>query len=62
MTRLLKQILCEPAFAEEMASNGLQTIRSRHTCGHRVGELLEVVAGYRNISLNSQFTQSEVTS
>ena len=62
MTRFLKQILCEPAFAEEMASNGLQTIRSRHTCGHRVGELLEVVAGYRETSLTSQSTQSEVTS
>ncbi|MCA1408762.1 glycosyltransferase [Ensifer sp. IC3342] len=47
MTRLLRQVLSEPAVAQELAASGLQTIRARHTCGHRVDELLDIVASYR---------------
>ena len=42
MTQLIQKVLSEPAFAEEMAINGLATIRQRHTCAHRVDELLEI--------------------
>lgn len=42
MTKLIRQVLTEPAFAEELAINGLTTIRQRHTCAHRVDELLEI--------------------
>ncbi|OAP36673.1 glycosyltransferase [Sinorhizobium glycinis] len=46
MTRLLRQVLSDPAFAEEMTASGLETIRRRHTCAHRVDELLRIVAAY----------------
>jgi spore maturation protein CgeB len=44
MTYLLKQVLSEPSFAEDLAINGLATIRLQHTCAHRVDELLDVYA------------------
>ena len=47
MARLLRQVLAEPARAKEMTASGLETIRARHTCAHRVDELLEIVASYR---------------
>jgi len=46
MARLLRQLLAEPAFAAEMAASGLETVRARHTCGHRVDELLAILAAY----------------
>lgn len=42
MGQLIQQVLNEPEFAEELAINGLATIRQRHTCAHRVDELLEI--------------------
>ncbi|WEX77492.1 glycosyltransferase [Sinorhizobium numidicum] len=47
MTRLLRKVLSDAAFAEEMVASGLETIRARHTCRHRVDELLDIVAAYR---------------
>ena len=44
MEKLLKDLLSDPAFASELASSGLQTIQSRHTCRHRVDELLAILA------------------
>jgi spore maturation protein CgeB len=44
MKQSISKILSDPSFAEEMAVNGLTTIRQRHTCGHRVDELLEIYA------------------
>jgi spore maturation protein CgeB len=44
MKQLINKILTEPMFAEELAINGLATIRQRHTCGHRVDELIEIYA------------------
>ncbi|GAA4439864.1 glycosyltransferase [Pontibacter saemangeumensis] len=38
----LKLILNTPFKAKEVAGHGLQTIRSRHTCAHRVNELEQV--------------------
>jgi spore maturation protein CgeB len=42
MTRHLRTILSEPAVAEALTAHGLATIRERHTCAHRVDELLEI--------------------
>ncbi len=42
MTRLLRQVLCDRAFARELSTRGLETVRSRHTCRHRVLELLQI--------------------
>lgn len=43
MKRHLRRILQDPAFAAELAAEGLQTIRARHTCRHRVDELLAII-------------------
>ena len=42
MKQQLQTILNNPDKANEVAEHGLQTIRSRHTCAHRVNELEKV--------------------
>lgn len=42
MTRLLRSLLAEPERAREIAAAGRRTILDRHTCAHRVDELLEI--------------------
>lgn len=44
MKEQLKSILNYPFEAKELAERGLQTIRERHTCAHRVSELEQVCA------------------
>ncbi|SNB47493.1 glycosyltransferase [Geobacter sp. DSM 9736] len=41
-TELLDMLLHHPTRAEELASHGRRTIIERHTCGHRVNELLQI--------------------
>jgi spore maturation protein CgeB len=42
MVARLKSILRDPQGGAELARCGLETIRSRHTCAHRVDELLRI--------------------
>ncbi|MFN2533404.1 MAG: glycosyltransferase [Pyrinomonadaceae bacterium] len=42
MEKLISQVLNDPAMAQELALNGLSTILERHTCSHRVDELLRI--------------------
>ncbi len=42
MRNHLRDVLCDPGLAQYLIENGLETIRSRHTCGHRVNELLNI--------------------
>jgi spore maturation protein CgeB len=44
MTRHLNDILNDDSLAAELAASGLETVRSRHTCRHRVDELLSILA------------------
>ena len=44
MKKHLKALLADKSMARELARHGLQTIRARHTCSHRVDELLGVVS------------------
>ncbi|MCE6957951.1 glycosyltransferase [Cereibacter sphaeroides] len=44
MERHLRAVLHDRDLAEALAEHGLATIRSRHTCRHRVDELLAIVA------------------
>jgi spore maturation protein CgeB len=44
MRRHLKLLLNEPHARRQLAAHGHRTILSRHTCAHRVDELLEVIA------------------
>ena len=43
MCRHLRAVLSEPGLARSLAEEGLATIRARHTCAHRVDELLGVL-------------------
>jgi spore maturation protein CgeB len=42
MKGLIDKVLSEPSLAEDLSAHGLATIRQRHTCAHRVDELLEI--------------------
>ena len=42
MQRLLRTLLLDPETASALARHGQQTILDRHTCGHRVDELLSI--------------------
>jgi spore maturation protein CgeB len=44
MKLLINKVLSEPRLAEELAINGLATIRQKHTCALRVDELMEIYA------------------
>jgi spore maturation protein CgeB len=41
---LLRELLADRGLAQELAEHGLRTVRARHTCAHRVDELLEICA------------------
>ncbi|HEX4165143.1 MAG TPA: glycosyltransferase [Bryobacteraceae bacterium] len=42
MGSCLRDVLHDQSLAQSLAESGLQTIRNRHTCGHRVDELLSI--------------------
>lgn len=42
MVSHLRTLLADPDMAAEVSSRGLRTVLSRHTCGHRVDELLTI--------------------
>ncbi len=42
MKQQLRRILHEPQLAQNLAQHGLKTIQARHTCAHRVDELLSI--------------------
>jgi spore maturation protein CgeB len=42
MEQLLADVLNDDLLAADLAANGLETIRSRHTCAHRVDELFRI--------------------
>ncbi|CCM78097.1 CgeB family protein [Rhizobium mesoamericanum] len=44
MARLLRDVLSDPSLSAELAASGLEAIRARHTCHHRVDELLAMLA------------------
>jgi spore maturation protein CgeB len=44
MAAAMREVLRDPALAASLRSQGLRTIRARHTCAHRVDELLAVHA------------------
>jgi len=39
----LRAVLSDPGLAASLRESGLETIRSRHTCAHRVAELMDIV-------------------
>jgi spore maturation protein CgeB len=51
MIACLRELLHDPARADALAASGLETILRRHTCRHRVEELLGIVAQVRGASV-----------
>ncbi|MFC7538023.1 glycosyltransferase [Sphingomonas sp. GCM10030256] len=47
MTRHLRALAGDPDLRRSLTDHGLATIRARHTCAHRVDELLAIVGGLR---------------
>ncbi|TPE51651.1 CgeB family protein [Amaricoccus solimangrovi] len=45
MTRMLAALRDDAGMRAELARAGLETIRARHTCAHRVEELLAIIGG-----------------
>jgi spore maturation protein CgeB len=54
MTRALKDLKSDPELRAAIARNGLETITQRHTCAHRVDELLNIVAHMRAPALEPE--------
>lgn len=54
MKQRIRAVMSDPDLARELAGHGRRTILARHTCAHRVDELLAIVA-----ELNTDF-QSEI--
>jgi spore maturation protein CgeB len=48
MKKCLAAVLLDQGLAGELARNGRETIRARHTCAHRVDQLLAIDAGLRS--------------
>jgi spore maturation protein CgeB len=44
MRELVRAVLSDGSLARSLAQHGLHTILERHTCGHRVDELLRIAA------------------
>ncbi len=51
MREAMQAIVEFPEFAEQLQQSGLETIRNRHTCAHRVDELLAIDAELRGETL-----------
>jgi spore maturation protein CgeB len=47
MTQALRDVLSDPDLAAALSAHGRRTVLARHTCAHRVDELLTIVAGIR---------------
>ncbi len=47
MQKLLRDVLNDPSLANSLSKHGLETIRSRHTCAHRVSELVSIYDGIK---------------
>jgi spore maturation protein CgeB len=48
MKEHIRALLADPAAAEKMALHGRRTVLARHTCAHRVEELLRIVDALRS--------------
>ncbi len=58
MQTCLRDVLNDPSLASSLSTHGLETIRSRHTCGHRVSELLAI---YNTIKPVIQGSEQQAT-
>jgi len=59
MTRQLKRLKCDPELRRSLVEKGLETIRARHSCGHRADELLGIIQDLRSPRAQSTGTSKE---
>lgn len=58
MNEHLHSVLNEPGLAESLAAHGLKTILARHTCAHRVNELLKITNELKRNSVAQEPTEA----
>jgi spore maturation protein CgeB len=56
MLEALREIQTDPDLARELVQNGLDTIRARHTCAHRVDELTSIVSAIGGRAVEKAFS------
>lgn len=63
MHELLRAVLSEPELARSLALHGLETVLGRHTCSHRIDELMQIIAGLRqeDDQAGNQFARSRAS-
>lgn len=62
MKRLVGDVLHDHDLVAQLRSSGLETIRSRHTCAHRVEELLNIYFGtYSHANIANEITEVDDT-
>ena len=54
MQKHLHNVLNDSFLAQSLAKSGLETIRKRHTCGHRVDELLRIYDAIKPASVRNE--------
>ncbi len=54
----IRMLLADPRVAREIAAHGHRTLLSRHTCAHRVDELLDIVAELEDRPISDRGTIS----
>lgn len=59
MTQLLRDVLSDTDLSAALVSSGLETIRTRHTCRHRVDELLFILAACGTQRVTQKLTVRE---
>jgi spore maturation protein CgeB len=59
MAAQMKRLRDDPELRASLAAKGLETIRARHTCGHRADELLRIVADFRSSRAKSRGAGTE---
>ena len=59
MAATLRMLLADPAMRQAFARAGRETVLARHTCAHRVDELLGIVARRRPGSTRAELTVAE---
>jgi len=51
MTAALKAVLTDSALSTSLSVHGLETIRKRHSCAHRVNELLGIMEQLNEVAV-----------
>jgi spore maturation protein CgeB len=59
MTRLMRQVLADREMAGALAASGLDRIKARHTCRHRVHELFDVLRQVGSAELQQRLPARE---